>query len=272
VELDDRHVTATPEGVRLDVVLAGLGSRFQAYVLDLVLQVVAFVLFDLAQGAAVGGNSSETVQLIATGALSLFAFFDFVGYFVLCEMLWNGRSIGKRAAGIRVVRVDGGPVGFFPSLIRNVLRLVDFLPSAYVAGMLTILVTPRNQRLGDLAARTVVIRDRMAAAAAVPGQAWTSSAGFSASTGSQAFWAPGAPSGTWLPPALMHWDVSAVPAPELAMARTFLANRAGYTPEARQRLAADLANRIWPFVAGPTVPPHPEAFLEMVLQVKGARG
>jgi hypothetical protein len=56
------------------------------------------------------------------------------------------------------------------------------------------------------------------------------------------------------------------------MARTFLANRAGYTPEARQRLAADLANRIWPFVAGPTVPPHPEAFLEMVLQVKGARG
>jgi len=272
VELDDRHVTATPEGVRLDVVLAGLGSRFAAYLLDFFLQVIAFIIFGLLLSTTVTGNPSETTSLIAEGALTLFVFMDFIGYFVLCEMLWNGRSIGKRAAGIRVVRVAGGPVGFFPSLVRNLLRLVDLLPSLYLAGILAILVTPKNQRLGDLAAGTLVIRDRVAAASAVPAGAWASGAGFGATTGSQTYWTSGAPTGRWLPPELMHWDVSAVPAPELAMARTFLTNRSGYTPEARQRLAADLANRVWPFVAGPTTPPYPEAFLEMVLQVKDARG
>jgi uncharacterized RDD family membrane protein YckC len=272
VEYEDRHVTATPEGIRLDVVLAGLGSRFAAYGFDLLLQLVVFYVFARVVGATVGSDTSETAALLSDGALALFALVDFILSFVAFELLLNGRSPGKRLAGLRVVRVGGQPVGFLASLLRNLFRIVDFLPTVYLFGSVLILATTRNQRLGDLAAGTLVIRDRVAAERAVPTAAWSSGAGFAAPAGASAYWAHGQPGGAWLPPELAHWDVSAVPPAELSLARAFLANRGGYTPQARQRLSEQLANRIWPFVAGPGVPPHPEAFLEMVLQVKAARG
>ena len=273
MEYEDRHVTPTPEGIRLDVVLAGLGSRFAAYLFDLLLQLVAFFVFSQVLGyLLLGSQSTEATGLIATGAFALFALLDFLLYFVIFDMLFNGRSPGKRLAGLRVVRVGGQPVGFLPSLLRNLLRVVDFLPALYTFGCVLILATTRNQRLGDLAAGTVVIRDRVAAEKAVTGSAWASGARFAIPANSSAYWAPGYPGGSWLPPELAYWDVSAVPLEELSLARAFLTNRGGYTPEARQRLSRQLATRIWPFVAGPSVPPHPEAFLEMVLQVKAARG
>ncbi|MGC9961004.1 MAG: RDD family protein [Acidimicrobiales bacterium] len=272
MEYEDRHVTATPEGIRLDVVLAGLGSRFAAYAVDVLLQVVALILYLVVVSHIVGSGASETAQLISAGATVTFILLDFVGYFIVCEMLFNGRSPGKRLTGLRVVRVGGQPVGFLASALRNVLRLVDFLPTFNILGSLLILSTTRNQRLGDLAAGTIVIRDKVAAELHVGGQSWASGTGFAATAGSSTYWAAGVPGGRWLPPELAHWDVSAVPAEELALARTFVANRSGYTPAARQQLALQLANRMWPYVAGPTVPPQPEAFLEMVIQVKGARG
>ena len=272
MEYEDRHVTATPEGIRLDVVLAGLGSRFAAYVIDFAFQLVAVYLFVRLLDYLIGSNPGETSSLLADGALALFILLDFMGYFVIAEMLFHGRSPGKRLAGLRVVLVGGQPVGFLGSLLRNVLRIVDFLPIINLIGSVLILSTSRNQRLGDLAAGTIVIRERVAAERAVPAQAWTSGAGFAAPAGASVYWAPGVPGAGYLPPGLAHWDVSAVPPEELALARTFLANRNGYTPEARQRLAAQLANRIWPYVAGPNVAPHPETFLELVLQVKAARG
>jgi uncharacterized RDD family membrane protein YckC len=272
VEYQDRHVTATPEGIRLDVVLAGLGSRFAAYAIDFVIQLVALFCFFQVLNYLAGPNPDETSSLRADGAAALFVLVDFMGYFVIAEMLSHGRSPGKQLAGLRVVLVGGQPVGFLGSLLRNVLRIVDFLPIVNVLGSVLILSTSRNQRLGDLAAGTVVIRERLAAERAVSPQSWSSGAGFAAPAGVSAYWAPGVPGAGYLPPGLAHWDVSAVPPEELALARTFLANRHGYTPEARQRLAAQLANRIWPFVAGPNVTPHPETFLEMVVQVKAARG
>jgi hypothetical protein len=187
-------------------------------------------------------------------------------------MLFNGRSPGKRLAGLRVVRVGGQPVGFLASALRNLLRLIDFLPTFNILGSVLILSTTRNQRLGDLAAGTIVIREKVAAEAHAGGQSWASGTGFAAPAGASAYWAPGRPGGRWLPPELANWDVSAVPAEELALARTFVANRSGYTPAARQQLAVQLANRMWPYVAGPTVLPQPEAFLELVIQVKAARG
>jgi uncharacterized RDD family membrane protein YckC len=272
VDYEDRHVTATPEGIRLDVVLAGLGSRFAAYAFDVFLQVAAFLLFWLILHDSLGSKLSEGTGLIEEGALSLFALLDFIGYFVLFEMLFGGRSPGKRLAGLRVVLAGGQPVGALASLLRNLLRVVDFLPVVYTFASVLILATSRNQRLGDLAAGTVVIRDRVAAENRASSASFASGAGFAAPAGMSAYSAPGYPDGTWLPPELAHWDVSAVPPAELTLARAFLANRDGYTPDARQRLSQQLANRIWPFVAGPTVPPHPEVFLEMVLQVKAARG
>jgi len=272
VEYEDRHVTATPEGIRLDVVLAGLGSRFAAYAVDLVLQAVAFFVFVKVLVHFEGANPDETASLIAAGALTTFLFVDLIVYFVISEMLFHGRSPGKRLTGLRVVRVGGQPVGFLASLLRNLLRLVDFLPVLNLLGSVLILSTTRNQRLGDLAAGTIVIRDKVAAEKAMASRPWASGTGFAAPAGTSTYWAPGMPDARSLPPELSHWDVSAVPAEELALARAFLRNRDGYTPEARQRLALQLANRIWPFVAGPSVPPAPEAFLEMVLQVKAARG
>lgn len=274
--LDDRYVTATPEGVALDVVLAGLGSRFAALLLDTVIQLGALIAFSIV--VALVGNSigGETGSLVAGGGAALFALLDILGYFVICEMCFGGRTVGKMLLGLRVIRVGGGPVGFWSSLLRNVLRFVDFLPSVYLVGCILILTTERNQRLGDLAGSTLVIRERIGAAPDPRAVPWSSAAGFErpllpgaggARTGGT--FGPGLPV---LPPELAGWDVSAVPEAELALVRRFLDNRFGYAPDARARLATDLANRIWPFVAGPNIPLHPEHFLETVIYVKSARG
>jgi uncharacterized RDD family membrane protein YckC len=274
--LEDRHVTPTPEGVSLDVVLAGLGSRFTAFLLDFVLQVTFFLLVDLVLKALLG-NGGETSDLIGAGAVSLIAVLDFIGYFVICEMLWSGRSVGKRAAGLRVVRVGGAPVGFWSSLLRNVIRLIDMMPVPfYLVGSVLILSTSKNQRLGDLLGNTVVIRERQAAVALHHGTSFADPAQWMAPVGPgpapPGWGGPAYPGVAALPAELAHWDVSAVSDQELMLVRTFLTNRFGYTPEARGRLALQLADRLWPLVAGPTTPPHPEQFLEAVLLVKSVRG
>jgi uncharacterized RDD family membrane protein YckC len=272
VDFEDRQVTVTPEGISLDLVLAGLGSRFAAFLLDFVLQLAAFVVFLLALLAAFHGTSGTASALVAGGAISLFALVDFIGYFIFSEMLFNGRTLGKRAAGLRVVKVGGQPVGFWSSLLRNLVRLVDMqLGLTYLVGSVLILATNRNQRLGDLLAGTLVVRDRVAATRVWKDTPWTNSASFGSVAGGAG---QGTAPGTYrayLPPELTHWDVSAVPEAELALARTFLANRAGYTQEARLRIGNDLAGRISPYVAGPNAPMPPEWFLEAVLLVKSAR-
>jgi uncharacterized RDD family membrane protein YckC len=271
--LEDRYVTPTPEGVSLDAVLAGLGSRFAAFLLDSLLQAVFFAAIVGVLVVVLRGGG-ETSSLVAAGVLSLVALVDFIGYFIICEMLWSGRSVGKRAAGIRVVRVGGAPVGFWSSLLRNVIRLIDFLPgNLYLVGSVLILTTSKNQRLGDILGNTVVIRERQAAMAVQrglpfddPGQ-WRAPLGLTAVAGAvptDGFFS--------LPPELAYWDVSAVGDRELTLVRTYLANRTGYTPEARERLAFQLADRLWPLVAGPVTAPPPEQFLEAVLWVKSVRG
>jgi uncharacterized RDD family membrane protein YckC len=272
VTLEDRYVTPTPEGVSLDAVLAGLGSRFAAFVLDLLLQVVFFGLIVLVVVVVFHGGG-ETSGLIATGILALTFLLDFIGYFIICEMLWSGRSVGKRAAGTRVVRVSGAPVGFWSSLLRNIMRLVDSLPgSLYLVGSILILSTSKNQRLGDLLGNTVVIRERQAAMNLQRGTAFSDPSQWMAPVGLAPSWAPGYHGAPALPPELAHWDVSAVNDQELTLARTFLANRWGYTPEARAHLAVQLADRLWPMVGGALAPPHPEQFLEAVVWVKSVRG
>jgi uncharacterized RDD family membrane protein YckC len=271
VDFEDRQVTVTPEGISLEVVLAGLGSRFVAFLLDFALQVIALIAFILVVLSASHGTGGATSDLLVAGAFTLFVLADFIGYFIFCEMLFNGRTPGKRATGLRVVKVGGQPVGFWSSLLRNILRLIDMqLGFSYLVGSVLILATNQNQRLGDLLANTVVVRDRLGAATSWKGASWSSPAGFSAPA-----WGSGTPQmgaqQLYLPPALAHWDVSAVPEAELALARTFLANRAGYTKDARLRIGYELANRIWPLVAGPSGPLPPEWFLEAVLLVKSAR-
>jgi hypothetical protein len=79
-------------------------------------------------------------------------------YFILLEWLWNGQTLGKRVYGLRVITEDGSPAPFTAVLVRNLLRLVDFLPAFYGVGVLVIILSPKSQRLGDLAAGTYVVR------------------------------------------------------------------------------------------------------------------
>jgi uncharacterized RDD family membrane protein YckC len=265
---EDRHATPTPEGISIDFVLAGLGSRFAAFSLDFVLQVI-FIVSVIILVTNTLGKGGETSALVAAGLVSALALIDFIGYFIICEMLWSGRSVGKGAAGIRVVRTNGTSVGFWSSLLRNVMRFIDMLPGVfYLVGSVLILATSKNQRLGDLLGNTVVIRERRAAVSMQHGRPFDDPAQWMAPAGAFG-WAPGAP---MLPPELAHWDVTAVNDQELVLVSRFLQNRWGYTPVARHQLALQLADRLWPLVAGPVVAPPPEQFLEAVLLVKSARG
>jgi uncharacterized RDD family membrane protein YckC len=155
----------TPESVAFSYRLAGLASRGFALMLDTLIVVLiglaegllAFLLY-LAIAAASPSAASGAVAWIG-GAAMVVVFLTAWGYFVIGETLGNGRTWGKRWMGLRVVRDDGSRVRFGDSVIRNLLRIVDFLPGNYTVGMISILVTRQHKRLGDMAAGTVVIRD-----------------------------------------------------------------------------------------------------------------
>jgi uncharacterized RDD family membrane protein YckC len=91
--------------------------------------------------------------------LGLVAFLLFWGYYIFFEMLWNGQSPGKRWAGLRVIRIDGTPITLAESIIRNLVRLIDFMPFGYGVGVVTMFVNDQARRLGDLAAGSLVVHD-----------------------------------------------------------------------------------------------------------------
>jgi uncharacterized RDD family membrane protein YckC len=244
MEFEDRITIPTPEGVDLQLTLAGVGSRFVSALVDLVIQIVLLVAVT-GIAAAMGAFGSGYGYAFAFVA----GFLVFAAYDVLFEVFNSGRTPGKRLNGLRVVRIDGSPVTFFTSAVRNVLRLVDLLPGMYLVGIATILVTRQNQRLGDVAAGTLVVRERTQQPAA-----------------QRVRTAPA-------PPALAAdaWDVTGVTAEELAAVRSFLARRYELTSEARYRLAIDLAGALRPKVVGAADNLGSEAFLEKLAVAKQSR-
>jgi uncharacterized RDD family membrane protein YckC len=246
---EDNVTVQTPEGVDLSYTLAGLGSRFVGAILDTLIQGGIVFVFLLALGLASG--DSESRATVAVAILAVVVFLVVFGYPVLFETLNSGRSPGKMAARMRVVREGGGSVGFIAATVRNVLRLVDILPASYAVGIVAILVTKKNQRIGDLAAGTLVIKDRRLDAR--PGPGWVATT------------APAQPD------ELAAWDVSAITDQELFTVRSFLARRMELTPESRSALAYDLAARLSPKVAGAAPYRHPEEFLEKLAAAKSAR-
>jgi uncharacterized RDD family membrane protein YckC len=154
----------TPEQIDLDLEPAGPGSRFYAQLLDWLIQgsilfgvflVVLLVVAATGQtpGANIGGPYLLAVVL---AGVIVFLF----GYDVYYEGCCNGQTPGKRIACIRVVRESGAPIDVRAALIRNVIGLADFLPSFYLLGGVVTMLTERGQRLGDLAAGTLVVRVR----------------------------------------------------------------------------------------------------------------
>ena len=156
--LHRRVAVDTPEHVRLDYVLADIGSRAAALAIDLLVLVAGMLLLGLAFYYM--GRLGD-VFASAGGTLLFFAlFFVQWGYFLLFEALGGGRTPGKRVVGLRVVHVGGEPLSFQGSVLRNLIRVVDMQPAfSGVAGAVCILANKRAQRLGDMVAGTMVVRD-----------------------------------------------------------------------------------------------------------------
>ena len=240
VGYEDRLAIATPEGVEVELTLANIGSRFIAGGIDFTIQIAVIVAL-----AVILQPAGDAGTAIFSSAMFAMIFF----YDVLFEVLGRGRTPGKRWTGLRVVRSGGRPITLARSSVRNILRIVDILPGFYAVGMTVIFITPKNQRIGDLAAGSHVVRIRH---------------GDRRSRGEQLDDVdPGPAAG---------WDVTAVSQGDVAAVRAFLGRRGALQSEHRVRIAAELASRLRPRVGG--APPNidDEQFLQLLVAAKYARG
>jgi uncharacterized RDD family membrane protein YckC len=235
---------STPEGVSLELPLAGVGSRFVALLMDLVLQLLAFAALIVLLLVSNAGGFAAAALMAAAGFALMFA------YPVAFELAAAGRTPGKRWSSLRVVCDDGSPVTFRASALRNLLRLVDLLPGMYLVGAIAIFATRTNQRLGDLAAGTIVVREPRA------GERVTQ---------------PPPPLVAAELEDLPAWDVSGLSDAELAALRRFLERRRALDVVPRSLLARDLADRLRPRVGGVGGDLAPERFLELVAALRSIR-
>jgi uncharacterized RDD family membrane protein YckC len=156
----------TPERVSLKYDIAGIGSRGAAAVVDTALQFAAMGVIGVALTSSyvttaaflpfLGGEGAGTllVGLFVFGVLLVTG-----GYFMLFEIVWSGQTPGKRLVGLRVIRESGYPMRPVDGVIRNLVRIVDWLPGMYGIGVLTMLLNKRAKRLGDFASGTIVVRE-----------------------------------------------------------------------------------------------------------------
>lgn len=174
IETEETLIIETPERVPLAFSLASIGNRFLAVAIDHFIQyltiiIVAWFFLWLANI----GNPLDTANAADilsempkwTIALMILAvFLIFSSYFIFFEWLWNGQTPGKRLLKLRVIREDGRPITLWEAIARNLLRIFDALPGGvipiYSVGLITIFAGSRDQRIGDLFAGTVVVRER----------------------------------------------------------------------------------------------------------------
>lgn len=143
--------------------IAGIGSRFIALLVDYLIWIPGIIIVGRVFSFLLP-NLSAFNKLSEQWAFAIYLFLIFLfnwGYFTLFEAFWNGRTPGKRVARIRVIQRSGRPIGLFESMARNFIRYVDQIPFFYAVGAIAIFVTRDHQRLGDLAAGTLVVRDRI---------------------------------------------------------------------------------------------------------------
>ncbi len=142
--------------------IAGIGSRFIGILVDSIISSAAIALLFVSGiflVAAVHFNSSISEHWIV-GIGFLIYFLLHWGYFALFEAFNNGRTPGKAVAKIHVIHRSGRAISFIEALARNLVRIVDNFPGLYTVGIITIFLSKRNQRLGDMVAGTLVVRDR----------------------------------------------------------------------------------------------------------------
>jgi len=249
MQYEDTVHIATPEGIELELPLAGIGSRLTARILDHLIQgALAVVGIAIYAGALQDSSLAEAI-IVIIGVLLGFAIFWV--YDVAFEAFGGGRTPGKRALGLRVVGEGGEPIGLAGAAVRNLLRLVDEYLTLWIVALISMVRSDRNQRLGDIAAGAMVVRERTADA---PGEATIGIA----SLGEV--------------PTATSWDTTAVSDAELATARRFLERRHAVEPAARSRLAVELYTRLQPKVKGAEGVQSAERFVELLVAVKSRRG
>lgn len=169
VATEEVLIIETPERVPLHFALASIGNRFLACAIDHTLQVLTLALILVA--AAILANFSSLENTIQSAPKWVYAvmiillFLIFAGYFAFFEWLWSGQTPGKRWMKLRVIREDGRPITFWEASIRNLIRTLDMMPAPfYSIGLIAVFVNGRDQRVGDMVAGTVVVREREAEA------------------------------------------------------------------------------------------------------------
>ncbi|MEO6588461.1 MAG: RDD family protein [Pyrinomonadaceae bacterium] len=174
IETEETLIIETPERVPLAFALASIGNRFIAVAIDHFIQyfTIFLVAWAFLTASGIGGNSNEGLfnQMAAEmpkwtiAILIIIVFLLFSGYFIFFEWLMNGQTPGKRLMKLRVIREDGRPITLWEVIARNLLRIFDAVPGfvipIYSVGLISIFMNTRDQRIGDLFAGTVVIRER----------------------------------------------------------------------------------------------------------------
>lgn len=173
IESEETLIIETPERVQLEFALASIGSRFLAVAIDHFIQYFSLILITWFMLSLLGVGSLETAspdQLFSempkwtVAVLIIVLFLVFAGYFILFEWLWNGQTPGKRLLRLRVIRDDGRPLTLWEAIARNLLRICDAAPGfvlpVYSVGLIVIFASSRDQRVGDIFAGTVVIREQ----------------------------------------------------------------------------------------------------------------
>jgi len=166
---EDILVIETPERVPLHFALASIGNRFLACAIDHTIQALAIGLIGL---SALIVTSFPNIEHIIESApkwvlavMILVLFLILAGYFAFFEWAWSGQTPGKRWLKLRVLREDGRPITFWEAAVRNLLRTLDMMPAPfYSIGLISVFSTTRDQRVGDMVAGTVVVREREAEA------------------------------------------------------------------------------------------------------------
>lgn len=167
---EDHIIVDTPEQITLELPLAGIGSRFLAMTLDTLIQVLLYTagIFSVAQMAKYATLLPVSLAWLPKSwlpaLLVLFLFCVYWGYFALFELIWKGRTPGKRVAGIRAIKDSGRALNVYEVVGRNLMRAVDWIPALYGVGIVTMMISNKNQRLGDYLVGSIVVHDKPAEA------------------------------------------------------------------------------------------------------------
>jgi uncharacterized RDD family membrane protein YckC len=235
----------TPEQTVVEFSLAGVGSRFLAVVIDFLLQTAGLIVLLLLVLPVVvyrGISEAEAVSPWVLGAVIFVGFLLQFGYFAFFEAVWNGQTPGKRWTHLRVIKDNGRPVTAEAAILRNLMRIVDYLPTLYTVGIVTILISSQHKRVGDYVAGTVVVREKGLRAER---PAWDVTAEPSSVPGQLPMLSPD----------------------ELQLVESFLQRRSGLGPGVRGTMARQIAERLaqrWS--VAPEARPDPEHFLEALAE------